>query len=194
MTTFADRSLAWAQSHVPTREKLEQNRFVKPFAHLILRSELWRFTRRSVPRGVALGLFVGVMIPLAHFVVAAFLAVFVRANIPAALAATFVGFPVIYIALVALAYKIGNALLHVDAMTAIQPISHTMQTTQTDHLLQQITGKGLSTAFGLFVIATVLSSIGYLASSFFLRWWIPRKRRMRLARARARVIDQTTAG
>ena len=53
------RLIGWLRSHVPTRETLERNRFVRPFAHLILRSELWRMTRRSVPRGVALGLFVG---------------------------------------------------------------------------------------------------------------------------------------
>jgi uncharacterized protein (DUF2062 family) len=176
----------WFQKHVPTREQLEKNRFVRPFAHTILRSELWRFTRRSVPRGVALGLFVGVMVPLAHFVVATFLAVFVRANIPAALAATFIGFPVIYVGLVALAYKIGSWLLHIDAMTTIQPISHTMQSTETDHLLELLTGAGLTTAFGLFVIATVLSSIGYLATSFGWRWWIGRKRKARLAEARLR--------
>ena len=177
----------WLRSHVPTRDQLERNRFVRPFAHRILHSELWRFTRRSVPRGVALGLFVGVMIPLAHFVVAAFLAVFVRANIPSALAATFVGFPVVYVGIVALAYKVGTWLLHVDASTAIQPLSETMQVTQTDHLLLQLTGQQfLDTAFGLFVIATVLSSAGYLVTRFGWRWWIGTKRRRRLAEARER--------
>jgi uncharacterized protein (DUF2062 family) len=178
MTT---RLIGWLRSHVPTREALERNRFVRPFAHLILRSELWRFTRRSVPRGVALGLFVGVMIPLAHFVVAAFLAVFLRANIPAAMLATFIGFPVIYVALVALAYKIGEWLLHLDAMTGIQPLGETMQTTQTDHLLQRITGAGLDTALGLFVLACVFATLGYGLSAVFWRWWVARKRRQRLA-------------
>ena len=41
---------------MPTREGLATNRFVKPVAHRVLAPELWRFTRRSVPRGVALGL------------------------------------------------------------------------------------------------------------------------------------------
>jgi uncharacterized protein (DUF2062 family) len=178
--------VGWFQHHIPTREQLERNRFIKPFAHKILHSELWRFTRRSVPRGVALGLFVGVMIPLAHFVVATFLAVFVRANIPAALVATFVGFPVIYVGIVALAYKIGEWLLHVDASTHIQPISEAMQATQTDHFLPQLTGAAPGTALGLFVIATVLSSVGYLVTSFGWRWWIGRKRRRRLAEYRER--------
>ncbi|MFM5953007.1 MAG: DUF2062 domain-containing protein [Novosphingobium sp.] len=178
------RLQAWLHSHVPTREQLEHNRWVKPFAGTVLRSELWRFNRRSVPRGVALGLFVGVMIPLAHFVVATFIAVFVRANIPAALAATFIGFPVIYVAIVAAAYKIGELILHLDSMTGVAPISEAMQRTQTDHLLQQLTGAGLETALGLFIIATVLSSVGYLVSSLGWRWWIARKRARRLAAAR----------
>lgn len=176
----------WFQRHIPTREQLERNRFVRPFAHRILHSELWRFTRRSVPRGVALGLFVGVMIPLAHFVVATFLAVFVRANIPAALLATFVGFPVIYVGIVALAYKIGNWLLHLDASTAIQPISETMHATNTGTFLERLTGAGTETALGLLIIATVLSSVGYLVTSFGWRWWVGRKRRQRLAEARER--------
>jgi uncharacterized protein (DUF2062 family) len=174
------RLAGWVRDHIPTRERLERNRFVAPFAHLIFRSELWRMNRRSVPRGVALGLFVGVMIPFAHFVVAMFVAVFVRANIPSAMAATFIGFPVIYVFLVALAYRIGEWLLHLDAMTGIQPISETMQHTQTDHLLQQITGAGLDTALGLFVIATVLACFGYVATTVGWRFWVAHKRQSRL--------------
>lgn len=180
------RLAAWMRGHIPTREQLERNRWVRPFAHIVLRSDLWSFNRRSVPRGVALGLFVGVMIPLAHFAVATFVAVFVRANIPAALAATFIGFPVIYVALVALAYKLGKLVLHLDAMTGVQPIGEAMQQTQTDHLLQQMTGAGLETAFGLFVIATILASVGFLATSLFWRAWVARKRKARLAEARLR--------
>ena len=180
----------WAKL-IPTPEQIERNRLLKPVAHRLLRSELWRFTRRSVPRGVALGLFVGVMIPLAHFAVAAFLAVFIRANIPSALAATFIGFPIIYVALVALAYRIGELLLHVDALTGIQPLGETMQSfptsqiSQTGNLLQRITGAGLETALGLLVIASVLASLGFVLSGIFWRWWVGRRRRMRLAARRA---------
>ena len=104
--------------------------------------------------------------------------------------ATFIGFPVIYVGLVALAYKVGNFLLRVDAMTPIQPISNAMQTTQTDHLLQSRTGAGLSTAFGLFVIATVLSSLGYLVSSVVWRMRVGRKRQARLEQGKARASGQ----
>ncbi len=46
---------------MPSRDSLENNRFIQPVAHRVLAPELWRFTRRSVPRGVALGLLVGIL-------------------------------------------------------------------------------------------------------------------------------------
>ena len=175
----------WFKSHFPTREKLEQNRYIRPFAARVLRSDLWRFNRRSVPRGIALGLFVGILIPFAHSFVAALTAVFVRANVPVAIATTWTSNPATWVIIFPSAYKIGGWLLQVDAMTKAQPISSTMHSTQTDHLLQQITGAGLATAVGLFVMATVLSSLGYLLTSLGWRWWIGRKRRQRLERVKA---------
>jgi len=180
------RWAGWMRGHVPTREQLENNRWLRPFAHHLLRTELWRFTRRSVPRGVALGLFVGVMIPLAHFVVAAFVAILIRANIPAAMLATFIGFPVIYVALLAAASKIGGLLLRVDPATVSEPISQAIDSSGLDrivahclHWVHWAAGKGPSVIVGWFVIATALSVVGYLGSSVFWRWWIGRKWRQR---------------
>ena len=70
----------WANANMPTREGMANNKYVKPFAHRVLRSELWRFNRRSVPRGVALGMLTGVIIPIGQILAAAILAMPVRAN------------------------------------------------------------------------------------------------------------------
>lgn len=40
-------SPSWLRRLVPTREHLERNRPVGPFAGRVLRSDLWRFNRRS---------------------------------------------------------------------------------------------------------------------------------------------------
>lgn len=178
------RAIAWLRRRVPTREQLEANRFVRPFAHRVLRSDLWRFNRRSVPRGIALGLFVGILVPFAHSAVAALTAVFVRANVPVAIAATWTSNPATWVLIFPAAYSIGKAVLHLDRMTGVAPISEAMQQTQTDHLLQRLTGAGLDTAFGLFVIATVTAAVGYLVTGMFWRLWIARKRRIRLAQSR----------
>ena len=180
------RAWAWLKARAPSREALARNRFVQPFAHRVLRSDLWRFNRRSVPRGIALGLFVGILIPFAHSAVAALTAVFVRANVPIAMATTWTSNPATWVIIFPLAYRIGEKLLHFDRMTGVAPISETMQSTGSDHLLQRLTGAGIETALGLFVIAAVLSALGYIVTSFGWRWWIARKRAARLAEARLR--------
>jgi len=186
MSKLFQRPIGWLRNHFPTREQLERNRWIKPFAGRVLRSDLWRFNRRSVPRGIALGLFVGILIPFAHSAVAALTAVFVRANVPVAIAATWTSNPATWVVIFPAAYKIGQALLRFDHATGVAPITETMSHTGSDHLLERLTGAGLETAFGLFVIATVLSAVGYLATGLGWRWWIGRKRAQRLAEARLR--------
>jgi uncharacterized protein (DUF2062 family) len=181
---MTNRLAAWLQARAPDRDKLAQNRFLKPFAGTILRSDLWRFTRRSVPRGVALGLFVGILIPFAHAFVAALTAVLIRANVPVAIVTTFFSNPITWVIIYPAAYEIGRFLLHVDAMTKIQPISGAMQTTQTDHLLQQLTGAGIETALGLAVLASIVAPLGFFVTGVVWRWHTARKRNARLAASR----------
>ena len=71
----------WVARNLPRREDMAKRRWIRPFAHRVLRPELWRFTRRSVPRGVALGALVGIIIPFAQILFAAILALPVRANV-----------------------------------------------------------------------------------------------------------------
>ena len=58
----------------------------------------------------------------------------------------------------ALAYKIGEFILHLDQMTVVAPISQTMEQTQTDHLLQRLTAPEELADAALFL------SQGWLAS------------------------------
>ena len=173
---------AFARSHAPTREKLEHNRYIRPFAHLVLRGDLWRFNRRSVPRAVALGLFTGIFIPFAHSPLAAFGAVAARANVPVAIATTWTSNPATWLVMFPSAIFISNNLgYHVDIQTFRGLLAH-------EASLRQWAGWLLSSAapalmLGLFVLATLVSSFGYLASSLGWRLWISRKRKGRTARA-----------
>ena len=75
---MADNMLGrWLANNMPKREQLAKSRWVKPFGQRILHSEFWRFTRRSVPRGVGVGLFVGVffLIPGVQIIAAALFSV-----------------------------------------------------------------------------------------------------------------------
>ena len=72
----------WISSQAPSRESFERSRFLRPFAQRVFHPALWRFTRRSVPRGAALGLLVGIffLIPGVQIAGAALLALPVRAT------------------------------------------------------------------------------------------------------------------
>src|SRR6476659_7479446 len=86
--------MRWLTRHIPTRETVHEHRLLRPFAPHLAHSSLWRMTRRSVPRGVALGLFVAVIIPFMHTVVAALLAIPARANVAIAAVLTMVVNPI----------------------------------------------------------------------------------------------------
>ncbi|HEX7858592.1 MAG TPA: DUF2062 domain-containing protein [Sphingobium sp.] len=167
--------------NVPSRESLEKNRFIRPVAHRVLAPALWRFTRRSVPRGVALGLFVGIflLIPGLQMVGAALLALPVRANVPIAVATTFLSNPATTPFLVGLSLYVGNAMLGRTAdigrfMKLIE--SHADWHVWLNWLLSE-TAPAL--IIGLFVVSVVAAAIGYLIASFSWRARIGAKWRAR---------------
>ncbi len=195
MTMAPSRISAWLRAHFPTREALEHNRWLRPFAHLVLRPELWRFNRRSVPRAIGIGLFVGVTIPFAHTFIAPLVAVFARANVPVAMAVTWTSNPFTWVVMFPVAYRIGGMLMRVDAATGLGAMDGVMtdaaraaRAAQTQHHLSMhnLAHGGLQVVTGLAVEGVVLGLLGYLLSGWGWRWWIGRKRRRDLARAAKR--------
>ena len=108
-----NRLTRWWHANAPTRESLEKSKVLAPVAHRVLEPSLWRFTRRSVPRGVALGLFVGIflLIPGVQIAGAALLALPFRANIPVAAAMTFLSNPATTPLILMASVWLGNWLL-----------------------------------------------------------------------------------
>jgi len=184
---MTNRFTSWAARNMPTREQMARNRFIKPFAGRVLRSELWRFTRRSVPRGVALGLLVGIIVPFAQILFAALLSVPVRANVPLAALTTFVTNPLTTPLIWVAAYWVGSWLLRIDAATIVAPVNSAIEETDLQRFLEWLTGATMVTAFGLVVIAVISASLAYLIAGWIWRWrtgrkWARRSRRQRPAR------------
>lgn len=171
----------WAHNNMPTREQLGDNRFVQPFAHRVLASELWRFTRRSVPRGVALGVLVGIIIPFAQILFAAFLSLSVRANVPVAALTTFITNPFTTPLIWAFSYKVGERLLYFDSMLHANPIDSLLRVTDAWQLLVWLTAEGKVLALGLVVVAIVAAALSYVGASLAWGSWVRTKRRRTLA-------------
>ncbi|CUS46472.1 hypothetical protein MGWOODY_Smn2327 [hydrothermal vent metagenome] len=172
------RLAAWWHRTMPTRESMEQNRLLRPIAHRVLAPALWRFTRRSVPRGVALGMVTGILFPVAQIAFSAVLALPIRANIPVAAAMTFITNPFTTPFLWVAAYWIGKQALHLDAQVPGAPIA-TQVAANSSWLHWLLSTAGPATIVGLFIITLVLSVVGYAAAALGWRWWIARKWRSR---------------
>ena len=179
MSTLFSRIGDWFSRNMPTREQMERSRFIP---RSVLRSELWRFTRRSVPRGVALGIIVGVLLPFAQIIFAAVLSLPVRANVPLAALTTFITNPFTTPLIWALSYQVGRWMLQVDAMMPEGPIATFGHITNIWSLLHWISDEGRILVFGLFVVTAISASVGYLVAGFVWKIIILRKRRHRTAR------------
>jgi hypothetical protein len=170
----------WLVRHMPTREELGRSRFIKPFGKRVMRSEYWRFTRRSVPRGVAVGLWVGIfaLIPGVQIIGSALLSLPFRANIPIAAAMTFLTNPFTTPFLVLASLEIGSFL--------------GFRTDIASFYVLRASGAGLgewvawmfsdaapALVSGLFIIATASAAVSYFGSMLFWRWWTARKWRRR---------------
>lgn len=172
---------------MPSRDELAGNRYLAPIAHRFLSPELWRFTRRSVPRGVALGLFSAFIIPIGQIFLAAFVALPARANVPLAALTTFITNPFTLPFWLVVANQVGKFMLQIDAATAgvaNEQVASGWWSTFSDFF--ELAGV---TAFGFLVLALVSAAIGYLVAGGVWRILVARKRAKRLAQMEAR-LDQ----
>jgi uncharacterized protein (DUF2062 family) len=184
MTTISSRIFRWARANMPRREDLEHNRWVGPFAR---RPELWRFTRRSVPRGVAVGLLVGIfaLIPGIQILGAALMCVPCRGNIPLAALMTFLSNPATTPFIIAGSIWLGNKLgYHADVSTFYALYERGAGIGEWASWL--LSDAAPAMLLGLFIVSTISAAVGYLVSSFTWTSWIRRKRRA----AQERIIAQ----
>ncbi|MCW3849095.1 DUF2062 domain-containing protein [Sphingomonas sp. LB-2] len=153
----------------PTKESVASNRWLKPVADRVLHSSLWRFNRRSVPRGVALGMVTGILVPMGQIPASAVFALPIRANIPAAAATTFLTNPFTTPPLWVAAYYLGSWMLGQKASKHGPGLP---ETGWIDWLLHQA---GPATLTGLVTITAALTLLGYFGTQLIWRWWIARK-------------------
>ena len=173
------------RDNTPTLEQMQQSMLIKRFAGRALHSQYWRFTRRSVPRGVGIGTMVGIflMIPGLQIIGAALLSLPFRANVAVAGAMTFLSNPFTTPFILLASIQVGNLLgFHADIATFYL-------------MSEQGAGFGewmgwlLSDAApallaGLFIIGVAAGIIGYFLAAWIWRLRIARKWRHRAHRIR----------
>jgi uncharacterized protein (DUF2062 family) len=180
---MVERISRWMAKNAPSREDMARSRWTRPFAR---RTDLWRFTRRSVPRGVSIGLLVGIflMVPGLQIIGAALLSLPFRANVPIAAAMTFLSNPATTPFFLVAALMVGNRLgfrADLDAFYALYE-RRAGFAEWTGWLFSDAAPALVS---GLFVIAAASALVGYVVSVFAWRWWTAAKWKRRHGRSRA---------
>lgn len=188
----------WIRRNSPTREELLESRFIKPFAHRVAHSHLWRFTRTSVRRGTALGLFVGIffLIPGVQILGVALLALPFRANIPIGAAMTFLSNPVTTPLILAASVWLGSFLfgLHTNVSNLYILYDEGASLVEWWHWFTANAGTALLGGLaGLFVISVASAVIGYVLASVIWDNWIRLRWRRKVRRARDQRLEASTS-
>ena len=176
---MVERISNWIAKNAPKREELAESRWLKPFGSRVMHSEFWRFTRRSVPRGVAVGMWVGIfaLIPGVQIIGSALVSIPFRANIPVAAAMTFLTNPFTTPFLLGASWFVGSSL-GLGGLKGV-PGRHA---TIGEWVTWLFSDAAIATVTGLFIIATVTAVVSYFVSILIWRWWTGRKWRRRASR------------
>ena len=172
----------WLTRHIPTRDTVEHYRLLRPFAPHLRHPSLWRLNRRSVPRGVAVGLFVAIIIPFMHTFIAALLAIPTRANVAVAAIFTLVVNPLTIPPMYYAAYRIGSWELRHEG-PLVDPAAAERLSGELSRALFWIHHASGPIALGILTMAVIFAIVGYLAAALAWRYWSLSRWRSRGARA-----------
>jgi uncharacterized protein (DUF2062 family) len=167
---------------------LRSNRWLRWIGPALHHPRLWHMSRRGIALGVALGLFFGLLIPIAQIPLAAGAAVALRANLPTAVASTLVTNPVTFGPVYYAAWRVGNAILGEPAGAA-PPLAETVAKAEQagreggwfGRNLRRLASVGKPLLLGLAIFATSAGVLSYLLVSglWHLRVRLQRRRRLR---------------
>lgn len=165
----------WFKQISPDRESLLASRWLRPLAHRLTDPGIWHFNRGNVARGVALGLFVGFILPIGQIIVAALLAASARGNLLVAAAATLVTNPVTFPPIYYAAFRTGSFLLQTASPTGCGAVRAVESRAGT--MFEMLTSASLPTFFGLLLFATLSAAFGF--GAVHLVWRLSLRRQWR---------------
>lgn len=184
------------KSWLPSAEKIRTNRWLSWLGPALHHPRLWHVRRKGVALGLALGVFFGLMLPVAQIPGSAAAAVVLRANLPMAVASTLVTNPVTFGPIYYAAYRLGVAILgkeHADdpeATAALMEIHKEPDASagwleRLHSWLTTIGSIGKPLFLGLAILATVSSITVYFLVSEIWIWKTRLARRHRTRRRTA---------
>jgi uncharacterized protein (DUF2062 family) len=174
---------------LPSPESLQRNRWLRWLGPALWHPRLWHVSRRGIALGVSIGMFFGLLLPTAQIPCSAALAVVLRANLPAAVAATLVSNPVTSVPLYYGAWRLGSAVLgHTDPAgrppVAAVPVGppHVEDAGWLTRITRWLGSVGKPLMLGLALLACGCGLVAYFAVSWCWRAKVLWMRHRRLQR------------
>ncbi|MEW6590644.1 MAG: DUF2062 domain-containing protein [Pseudomonadota bacterium] len=175
--------------YLPDSHALREHRALRWLGPRLHHPRLWHVSRRGIAMGIAIGVFFGLLIPIAQIPAAAVAAFFLRANIPAAVGSTLITNPFTFAPVYFAAYHLGAWMLG-DREHAIDETVLEQAAGQTATGLalwvDRIGAVGGPLALGLLTLAVTISLLIYFAVHWTWRARIVRAWQRRKARRAAR--------
>lgn len=161
---------------IPTREELLSKTWLRPLWPYLRDDRLWHMNRHSVAKAVAIGLFFGLLLPVAQVLFAVVTAVALRSHVAICAACTLITNPFTFPPIYWLAYQIGATILGkgLDPDAAHQ-VAQQREALAAQHgwlegLTMTIQSAGAPLALGLAILAVVSAVLGYMLVHFL---WKP---------------------
>lgn len=180
---------------LPTRETIIHNRMLRRLGPRLQDPQLWYVNRRSVARGMAIGTFFGLMIPLAQIPAAVLAALILRGNLWIAAISTLISNPLTYAPLYYFAYRLGADVLGRPELRVPPPeqVEATISTMSSfAQAWQWISGIGQPLLLGMGIMAVTGATLAYFGT--LLVWRIHTAVRLRRQRARRRAAASSSLG
>ena len=152
---------------LPRREQLLAKPLLQRFAPWLAHPALWGSHRRNIAKGVAIGLFCGLLPGPLQMLSAALCALFFRANLPVAIVTTLYTNPLTIIPLYVLAFMLGQYLTGATELQDSIPPLPEIQWLHLGVTLHQwfdwLVALGTPLLIGLLALASSLAIIGYIS-------------------------------
>jgi len=173
---------------LPDVEKIESNRMLRWLGPRLRHPRLWHINRRGVALGLAIGLFWGLLIPVAQIPFSAALAIVLRANLPVAIVSTLVTNPFTFAPIYYLAYRLGLTIVGEPGPVNAEEMLEQTATTVSDWMqfwMDRMQALGRPLMIGLVMFASLGAVLAYFAVDVVWRAHVRRRWARRARRRKA---------
>lgn len=161
--------------YMPDPQFVREHKSLRFLGKLLHDSNLWHLNRHSVARAMAVGLFCAFVPMPMQMLLAASLAIPIRANVPISVGLVWLTNPLTMPPIFYCTYKLGAMLMGVPAVQMPEELSWEWMTAELATMWKPF-------LFGSILTGTVLAISGYALTMAYWRWWVAHNWRKRLAR------------